>query len=132
MKRQRASGKKAPGSRGWVIETMQTPIVLLLISALVAPVLLSQPAKPVQWQSQSTFRSVPEKDGSRSVEINNSWFEITGAGIPGLPFDQRLLLRKTVQSKETVGDIGVDAFVTLEAWRFGDDQRQKPLYTIRV
>jgi hypothetical protein len=38
--------------------------------------------------------------------------------------------RKTTHSKETVGDIGVDATVALEAWRFGDDLHQKPIYTI--
>jgi hypothetical protein len=41
-----------------------------------------------------------------------------------------LLLRKTIQSKEMLGDIGVEATVTLEAWRFGDNPAQKPLYTV--
>ncbi len=50
--------------------------------------------------------------------------------IPGHPRSDRLLPRKTTRSKETVCDIGVDATVTLEAWRFGNDLRQKPLYTI--
>ena len=40
------------------------------------------------------------------------------------------MLRKTTHSRETLGDIGVDATVTLEAWLFGDDPAQKPLYTV--
>lgn len=50
--------------------------------------------------------------------------------MPGLPENTRLLLRKTARSKSELGDIGVEATVTLDAWRFGDDLREKPLYTL--
>jgi hypothetical protein len=57
-------------------------------------------------------------------------YEITGTDVPGRPPGQRLLLRKTTHSKEILGDIGVEATITLEAWRFGDNPGQKPLYTL--
>lgn len=93
-------------------------------------VLPFQPAKPVQAQSSSSISTRTEPDGSQIVEIRNVTYELSDPVIPGHPRSDRVLLRKTTHSKETVGDIGVDATVTLEAWRFGDDLRQKPLYTI--
>jgi len=93
-------------------------------------VLPFQPAKPVQAESSSSVSSRTEPDGSQIIEIRNVTYELSDPVIPGHPRSDRLLLRKSIHSKETVGDIGVDATVTLEAWRFGDDLRQKPLYTI--
>ena len=89
-----------------------------------------QPAKPVQAQSSSSINTTTAADGAQIIEIRNVTFELADPVIPGHPRSDRLLLRKTTHSKETVGDIGVDATVTLDAWRFGDDLRQKPLYTI--
>ena len=88
------------------------------------------PARSVQAQSSSSINSHTEADGEQIVEIRNVSYEITGTDIPGRPRDQRLLLRKTTRSKQTLGDIGQDATVTLEAWRWGDDPRQKPLYAV--
>jgi len=93
-------------------------------------VLPFQSAKPVQAQSSSSVSSRTQPDGSQIIEIRNVTYELSDPVIPGHPRSDRLLLRKTTHSKETVGDMGVDATVTLEAWRFGDDLRQKPLYTI--
>lgn len=90
------------------------------------------PARPVQAQSSSSITSSTTADGSQIVEIRNVSFEVTGPAVPGRPRDERLLLRKTTHSKETLGDIGVDANIVLEAWRFGDDLRQKRRYAITV
>jgi hypothetical protein len=95
-------------------------------------VLPFQPAKPVQAQSSSSISTRTQPDGSQIIEIRNVTYELSDPVIAGHPRSDRLLLRKTIHSKETVGDIGVDATVTLEAWRFGDDLRQKPLYTINA
>jgi len=57
---------------------------------------------------------------------------VTGTNVPGLPPDDRLLLRKTISSKQVLGDIGMEATVTLDAWRLGDDPRHKPLYTLNT
>ena len=88
------------------------------------------PAKSLQAQSSSSINATTAADGSQIVEIQNVTYEVTSTGIHGRPPDERLVLRKTIHSKEVVGDIGVDAKVTLEAWPFGTDLQQKPLYTL--
>ncbi len=92
--------------------------------------LLAQPARPFQAQASSSITARTSADGSQTVEIRNVSYEITGTEIPGRPSGERLLLRKTTHSKQALGDIGQDASVTLEAWRFGDDPAQKPLYAL--
>ena len=89
--------------------------------------LLAQSPKPFQAQSSSTISY-----GSDTVQIRNITYEVTGTNIPGRPQDERLLLRKTTSSKQVLGDIGIEANVQLDAWRFGDDPRQKPLYTLNA
>lgn len=108
-----------------------TRVFRLLISPIaLAAALLAQPAKPIQAQSSSTFNYTTAADGSQTVQIQNVSYEVTGTNVPGRPPNDRLLLRKTTHSKEELGDIGVEATVTLDAWRLGDDPRQKPLYTL--
>ncbi len=104
---------------------------LLTPHLALAAALLAQSAKPFQTQSSSSVNFSTAADGSESVEIRNVTFEIV-TNVPGRPPSDRLLLRKTVRSKEVFGDIGVQASVTLEAWRFGDDLKQKPLYTLNT
>jgi hypothetical protein len=112
-----------------------------LTFACVASTLLAQAPKqgipkvtihPVQAQSSSTFSYTPAADGSDTVEIRNVSYEVTSTQVPGRPSAERLLLRKTVHSKQGLGDIGADSTVALEAWRFGDDLKQKPAYTLNV
>ena len=88
------------------------------------------PPKAMQTQATSTLAYSTESDGALKVEIRNVTYEVTYSGISGRPRDERLILRKTIQSKEVAGDIGVEATVTLEAWPLGTDIRQKPLYTL--
>jgi hypothetical protein len=87
---------------------------------------------PLQSQSSSSITATKAPDGSQIVEIRNVSYEVTGTSVPGRPGDERLLLRKTTNSKETLGDIGSDSTIQLEAWRFGDDPRQKALYSINI
>jgi hypothetical protein len=89
-------------------------------------------SRAVRTQALSSVSSTQAADGSQLLEIRNVSYEVTGTDVPGLETDQRLLLRKTAHSKETMGEIGVDATILLEAWRFGDDLGQKPRYTISV
>lgn len=111
-------------------------LISIVVAAAGLPSLLGQPArpqpKPVQEQATSSITTSTEKDGAQTVEIRNVSFEATWPQVPGRPRDERLLLRKTIHSKTTLGDIGVDATVTLEAWRLGDDLRQKPRYAISI
>jgi hypothetical protein len=86
--------------------------------------------RALRAESVSSIIAGSGADGSQTVEIRNVSYEVTGEGVPGRPPGERLLLRKTTHSKQVLGDIGEDATVTLEAWRFGDDSAQKPLYAL--
>jgi hypothetical protein len=105
---------------------------LLMASAGLSWALLAQSAKPIHAQASSTIDYTPAADGSHTVEIRNIAYEVTGTNVPGRPPDDRLLLRKTIRSKEVLGDIGVEANVSLEAWHLGDDLRERSLYTLNV
>ena len=91
-----------------------------------------KPPPPMQSQASSSITATKSPDGSEVVEIRNVSYEVTGTAVPGRPGDERLLLRKTTHSKETLGDIGSESTITLDAWRFGDDPRQRPLYSINI
>jgi len=110
------------------------PLLISVIPGVVAAQAKGSTQKPaaksLQAQSPSSINATTAADGSQTVEIQNVTYEITGTGIHGRPPNERLVLRKTIHSKEVVGDIGVDAKVTLEAWPFGTDLQQKPLYTL--
>lgn len=93
--------------------------------------LLAQPAKPQHVQASSTFDYTPTADGFGAIEIRNVSYEVI-TNVPGRPPADRLLLRKTIRSKEVLGDIGMEANVSLEAWHLGDDLRQRSLYTLNV
>src|SRR5579871_1855761 len=101
---------------------------MLAAVAALAALVGAQPLKPMQTQAPSSLSYSKGADGAELVDIRNVSFEVTNSHVPGRPPDERLLLRKTVHSKETIGDIGVEATVTLEAWRFGDTPTGKPLY----
>lgn len=83
-------------------------------------------------ESRSTIDLSTAADGSETVEIRNVSHEVTGTQIPGRPPGERLLLRKTLRSKQVLGDIGMEATITLEAWPLGQDLRRKPLYSLTV
>ena len=101
---------------------------LLLAAAGLA---FAQP-KTFRAVGSSTVEYHPAADGSDTVEIRNVAYEVTGTQVPGRPDNERLLLRVTTQSKQVLGDIGVEATVTLDAWKFGDDPAGKPLYSTAV
>ncbi|HLK22286.1 MAG TPA: hypothetical protein VKT81_25240 [Bryobacteraceae bacterium] len=106
--------------------TRFVPLFLIASCALVA-----QPPKPIHSQASSSIDFTPSANGD-VVEIRNVTYDITGTNVPGRPPNDRLLLRKITRTKEVLGDIGVDANLTLETWRLGDDVRNKPLYTLTV
>src|ERR1017187_3446090 len=99
---------------------------------LLAVLVRAQQRPPLHAQSASTIDFSSAADGSETVDIRNISHEVTGTQVPGRPPGERLLLRKTTHSKQVLGDIGLEATVTLEAWRLGEDPRQKPLYTLPV
>ncbi len=73
-------------------------------------------------ESASTIDVKTAADGSETVEIRDVSHEVA----------KRLLLRKTTHSKQVLGDIGMEATITLEAWPMGQDLGHKPLYTLNV
>lgn len=116
-------------------QVRSTPCALALL--LAAGLASAQPAPrkaapPVHAESASTFNLTTAADGERTVEIRNISYTVSGTNVPGRPPEERLLLRSTQRSKEVLGDIGMEATVTLESWPVGQDPRQKPLYTLTV
>lgn len=104
----------------------------LLAVAALGSAATQAATKPVQAQSASSVQVSAGADGPETVEIRNATYEVTGTQVPGRPADERLLLRTSTHSKQVLGDIGMEATVMLEAWRLGDDPRQKPLYAVNA
>jgi hypothetical protein len=104
---------------------------LLFWFLMASSALLAQPAKPLHAQASSTFDYTPTADGFGTIEIRNVSYEVI-TNVPGRPPADRLLLRKTIRSKEVLGDMGIEANVSLEAWHLPDDLRQRSLYTLNV
>jgi hypothetical protein len=82
-----------------------------------ACVLLAQPV--------SSYRYTVKGD-EKTVEITNVHYEIAGRG------DISLVVRETTHSKQVLGDIGMEASSTTEAWKLGTDLKQKPMYSVTV
>jgi len=91
--------------------TLYRPTILLAAAACSA---LAQPA--------SSYRYTVKGD-EKTIEITNVNYEVTSSG---------LVLRETTHSKQVLGDIGMDATTTTEAWKLGVDFKQKPLYAVTV
>lgn len=85
--------------------------------------------KPFQAQSSSTI-AYRVANGEETAEITNVAYEISRDHVPGRPPDERLVLRKTTRSTQVLGEKGMKASVTFEAWPLGVDLKQKPVYAI--
>ena len=90
------------------------------------------PPKPLQGQSFSTFTETTSKSGQVTYEVRNASYHITGEGVPGLPGDQRLLLRVSTRARQVKDEIGMRASVLLEAWPLGSDPKSKPIYASTI
>ena len=84
---------------------------LLFLAAAAALV-----AQPV-----SSYRYTAKGD-ERTIEITNVNYELT-------QYD--LVTRTTTKIKQNLGDVGVEALTTIEAWKLGVDLKTKPVYTVR-
>ncbi len=85
-------------------------------------ILIAAAAAGLMAQPVSSYRYTVKGD-EKVIEITNVTYEAVNAAF---------VLRKTTHSKETIGDMGVEAAVTVEAWKIGTDLKQKPLYTVTV
>jgi hypothetical protein len=83
---------------------------------------------PLQAQSASGFTFSTTKDGQKVIDIRNVRYGVSSEGVPGLPPEQRLLLRVSTRNRQVLDEIGVRATVQLEAWPLGADPKTKPLY----
>jgi hypothetical protein len=83
---------------------------------------------PLQAQSASGFTYSTTKDGQKVIDIRNVRYGVSSEGVPGLPPEQRLLLRVSTRNRQVLDEIGVRATVQLEAWPLGADPKTKPLY----
>jgi hypothetical protein len=110
-------------------------IAITVAPALFAPLAAAADTKPTRkpFRAQAASTIVyGVSNGEEAVEIHNFSYEVTGDHVPGRPPEERLVLRKTVRTKEVVGDKGMEATVALEAWPLGAGLEQKPLYTITL
>ncbi len=73
------------------------------------------PAKPLQAQSPSGFTYSTNKDGQKIIDIRNVRYGVSGEGVPGLPPEQRLLLRISTRNRQVLDEVGIRATVLLEA-----------------
>ena len=87
---------------------------------------------PRHAENSSSFDLSMDSAGSPTVEIRNVTYLISGSTAPGRPAGERLMLCKTTKSKQVLGEIGLESMVTLEAWRLGDDPRNKPMFSLAV
>ena len=103
----------------------------VLIAVAAAAACHAQQPRQFQAQSLSTIVTTGPA-GSETVDITNVAYEVTGSSIPGRPRDQRLVLRKTMHSRQVTDEIGMEASTTLDAWPFPGDLKQKPIYSLTV
>lgn|ERR1035437_5339554 len=73
-------------------------------------------------QPASSYRYTVKGD-EKTIEITNVNYRFTGAN---------LVLRMTTHSKEVIGDMGMEASTTMEAWKLGVDLKTKPIYSVTV
>jgi hypothetical protein len=88
-------------------------------------VLFAAAACSLAAQPVSSYRYTVKGD-EKTVEITNVHYEIAGRG------NISLVLRETTHSKQVLGDIGMEASTTTEAWTLGTDLKGKPLYSVTV
>lgn len=99
---------------------------MILITSGVA----QQPAgKSFRSQATSSIAYRVDKD-QEIVETTNIAWQVTGTDIPGRPKSERLVLRITATETQTLGDIGSEAKVTVDAWPMGADLQSKALYSV--
>jgi hypothetical protein len=87
--------------------------------------LLAAAACSLAAQPASSYRYTVKGD-EKTVEITNVHYEIAGRG------NVSLVVRETTHSKQVLGDIGMEASTTTEAWKLGSDIKGQPLYSVTV
>jgi hypothetical protein len=97
----------------------------LLALLLLAPFLFAQPSRPFSDRAASSIAYSGGKEEEQAVETVNVAYRYFG-------FPPLRTVRSTVRTREVFGVKGFEGSVTLEAWPFGAQLSNKPLYTIAV
>ena len=93
------------------------------MNAYHCALLVTAAASSLVAQPASSYKYTVQGD-QKTVEITNVGYEVTGM--------DELVLRTTMHSKHFIGDIGMEATISVEAWKLGVDFKQKPLYSVTV
>ena len=114
------------------MKSRRGPIAAFIVTATL--VLMNGPVAADSTGSAQATSSIVlgEEDGAKTLEITNITFDANAIAVPGRPPGDRLLLRKTTKSREVMGDEGVEATVTIDAWPLGTDLTAKPLYSVTL
>jgi len=105
---------------------------VLIIALLVLPTISCQEQKKSSEPQAASRIEYKNENSSESVAINNVVFDMAGPAIPGRESNDRLVLRKTTNTKQVLDEKGMEAATTVEAWPLGTALNEKPLYSITV
>jgi hypothetical protein len=108
------------------------PIAAFLVAAALGTINGAVAADSIGSAQATSSVVLGEEDGAKTLEITNVTFEANAIAVPGRPPGDRLILRKTTKSREVMGDEGVEATVTIDAWPLGTDLTAKPLYSVTL
>jgi hypothetical protein len=116
------------------MKNRRVPIAAFIVAATLGLMNGLAAAADSTGSAQATSSVVlgEEQDGAKTLEITNVTFDANATAVPGRPPGERLLLRKTTKSREVMGDMGVEATVTIDAWPLGTDLTAKPLYSVTL
>ena len=114
-----------------VRSTILASAVALSLGTLIASPPARSAEEPAPQRSVTSTVHVAEENGAVSVRTVNRSFELAGPGLKGRAADEHLLLEKTIETAEVLGDKGMEGRVSVAAWPL-DEARDKspPLYTI--
>jgi hypothetical protein len=115
------------------MKSRRIPIAAFIVAATLGLVNGLAAAADSTGSAQATSSVVlGEQDDIKTLEITNVTFDANATAVPGRPPGERLLLRKTTKSREVMGDMGVEATVTIDAWPLGTELTAKPLYSVTL
>ncbi len=87
--------------------------------------------EPTHSTSAQSSASIEVEGNVVTVHRTNRMFELAGPDIEGRNANDRLLLRKEIETTEVIGDKGMDGRVNVWAWTLGVDVNvTAPLYVI--
>jgi len=104
---------------------------VLSLGAPLASTVASGAEEPAAQRAVTSTIDVAEENGAVAVRTVNRSFELAGPGLKGRAAEEHLLLEKTVEAAEVLGEKGMDGRVSIAVWPL-DEARDTspPIYTI--